>query len=312
MQTGWIKLDGTWYYLSKSGAMQTGWYQDNGYWYYSNSSGAMQSGWIKTDNHWYYLNKGGSMRTGWFSYNDNWYYLSESGAMRTGWFQDKGKWYYSDNSGALKTDWIKLSNKWYYLDASGAMRTGWYRVRDTWYYLNDNGVMHTGWKKIGSDWYYLQEPNGNMRTGEVKIGNKTHLFASSGRWLKEINTEFGDKIVASARSLKHHRYVFGANSPSVGFDCSGLVQYVYRINGVSLPRTSYEQSRTGRHVSTNDLKPGDLLFFGSSDNNIFHVGIYTGNGNLIHAASERVGIVEQKLFDGNWNQRNFRFAKRIK
>jgi peptidoglycan DL-endopeptidase CwlO len=73
-------------------------------------------------------------------------------------------------------------------------------------------------------------------------------------------------------------YVWGGASPS-GFDCSGLVMYVYAQVGVSLPHSSYAQYGMGVPVSMSDLQPGDLVFFYG----LGHVGIYVGGGNFIHA-----------------------------
>ncbi|MER6979691.1 NlpC/P60 family protein [Streptomyces carpinensis] len=74
-------------------------------------------------------------------------------------------------------------------------------------------------------------------------------------------------------------YVWGATGPDA-FDCSGLAQAAYRAAGISLPRTTYAQIDAGRRVSRSDLRPGDLVFFYSG---ISHVGIYVGNGRMIHA-----------------------------
>lgn len=71
-------------------------------------------------------------------------------------------------------------------------------------------------------------------------------------------------------------YVYGGTSPG-GFDCSGFTQYVYRQAGVSLPRTSGAQSRSGQYVSLSNIQAGDLLYGPG------HVGIYLGNGQFIHA-----------------------------
>lgn len=79
-------------------------------------------------------------------------------------------------------------------------------------------------------------------------------------------------------------YVWGASSPDVGFDCSGLTTYVYSQLGIYLPRTSYEQ-RIGTWVSASEALPGDLVNWGG------HVGIYAGNGMVIHAPTEG-GVVE--------------------
>lgn len=88
----------------------------------------------------------------------------------------------------------------------------------------------------------------------------------------------GERAVRTAEQYLGTPYVWGGESPS-GFDCSGLVQYVYARLGVHLPRTSEDQYGAGRHVARGDLEPGDLVFF----DDLGHVGIYVGGGRFIHS-----------------------------
>ncbi|MEU7579571.1 NlpC/P60 family protein [Streptomyces sp. NPDC041068] len=93
-------------------------------------------------------------------------------------------------------------------------------------------------------------------------------------------------------------YVWGATGPNA-FDCSGLTQAAYRSAGVSLPRTTYAQIGAGERVSRSELRPGDLVFFYSG---ISHVGLYVGNGQMIHApnpsAPVRLAPIDQMPFAG--------------
>ena len=91
---------------------------------------------------------------------------------------------------------------------------------------------------------------------------------------------------AAAQSKLGSPYVYGASGPS-SFDCSGLTQWAYAQAGVSLPRTTYDQAKIGTRInSQSDLKVGDLVFF---YNDLHHVGLYAGNGQVLHAP--RTGTV---------------------
>ena len=95
----------------------------------------------------------------------------------------------------------------------------------------------------------------------------------------------GNSFVNTAKKYLGTPYVLGGETPS-GFDCSGLMQYVMKQNGISIPRTSQEQFKTGTAVSQNNLQAGDLVFFKGSDGTSTspgHVGMYVGNGQYIQA-----------------------------
>lgn len=91
----------------------------------------------------------------------------------------------------------------------------------------------------------------------------------------------GEQAVDIAMQYLGVPYVWGGTTPD-GFDCSGLVQYVYAQLGINISRTSQEQSTNGWEVSQGELKAGDLVFF-ANGHGVHHVGIYIGNGQFIHA-----------------------------
>lgn len=99
------------------------------------------------------------------------------------------------------------------------------------------------------------------------------------------------RVVKTAYSQMGKKYRLGGASPGKGFDCSGLVYWAYRKNGVTVPRITTEQARAGRAVSSSQLRPGDIVVFrtGRSPRGL-HTGIYAGDGAFIHSprAGERV------------------------
>ena len=90
---------------------------------------------------------------------------------------------------------------------------------------------------------------------------------------------FGHLVVAYARHFLGIPYSYGGASPSTGFDCSGLVRFVYGHFGIVLPHSSFADLGLGRRVSRRRLKPGDIVFFAGAS----HVGIYAGGGRFIDA-----------------------------
>jgi hypothetical protein len=77
-------------------------------------------------------------------------------------------------------------------------------------------------------------------------------------------------------------YVYGGSTPS-GFDCSGFVQWLYKQQGISLPRTTYQQYGRGLPIPRNSLRPGDIVFFESTGKGPGHEGLYIGNGKFIES-----------------------------
>ncbi|WP_055467456.1 C40 family peptidase [Streptomyces ardesiacus] len=142
------------------------------------------------------------------------------------------------------------------------------------------------------------------RTGAGEgAGNRASRASSPGpREGLSVSAQAPNSRAAAAVAYAYQKlgspYVWGATGPNA-FDCSGLTQAAYRAAGVSLPRTTYAQIGAGRRVSRSELLPGDLVFFYSG---ISHVGIYVGNGRMIHApnpsAPVRVAPVDEMPFAG--------------
>jgi cell wall-associated NlpC family hydrolase len=94
-----------------------------------------------------------------------------------------------------------------------------------------------------------------------------------------------------------------------GVDCSGLTFSVYRRIGIRLPRSSDEQARAGSHIDRDDLRPGDLVFFGKGSN-VTHVGIYNEDGEFIHA-STRAHSVRYDNIDNKYFRSRYIGARRV-
>lgn len=111
-----------------------------------------------------------------------------------------------------------------------------------------------------------------------------------------------DNLVESAQDYLGVPYKWGGTSES-GFDCSGLTRAVYRLNGISLPRTSFEQYDDGTSIAKNKLQKGDLVFFiTNKGRRINHVGIYIGNNEFIHAPSKGKVVSKAKLDSNYWSK----------
>lgn len=101
----------------------------------------------------------------------------------------------------------------------------------------------------------------------------------SGSTTTPANTTIAQQVIAFAQQQLGKPYVWGATGPD-SYDCSGLTQAAYKAAGIDLPRVTYDQVNVGSRVSEDQLQPGDLIFFYSD---VSHVGIYIGNGEMIHA-----------------------------
>ena len=174
---------------------------------------------------------------------------------------------------------------------------------DTYYFVYDN-------EEMGVLYFYdeeiidIQQKNSKGKTEtvkrkkiiqkQVKATKAYKELAKSRKLIESVSgtptldfltavpaSEVGQSIVNEASKYLGVPYVWGGTTPS-GFDCSGLVQYVLRDLGINISRVTQTQCKEGVPVAKGDLQPGDLVFF-ESNGDVHHVGIYVGNGQMIHA-----------------------------
>ncbi|HEV7802166.1 MAG TPA: C40 family peptidase [Burkholderiales bacterium] len=130
--------------------------------------------------------------------------------------------------------------------------------------------------------------------------------------------QFADRHLTTTRELALQalgflgvRYKYGGSSPDTGFDCSGLVRYVVgQAVGLVLPRDARAISELGSQVSTDELQPGDLVFFNTMRKPYSHVGIYVGDHRFIHAPASG-GTVELVNMTAHYWKTRFNGARRL-
>ena len=114
----------------------------------------------------------------------------------------------------------------------------------------------------------------------------------------EVENDLRSEIVTYALQFVGNSYKYGGTNPNTGVDCSGFTSYVMRHAAeVELPHSSGGQSRMGRQVSSSEMRSGDIICYGSGKR-INHVALYIGNGQIVHASTERTGIKVSR-----WNYR---------
>lgn len=133
------------------------------------------------------------------------------------------------------------------------------------------------------------------RKGKAIIGQLVSSNSSS-------SSGGNSKLVELAKSKLGCPYVWGATGPNT-FDCSGLQMWCHKQIGISIPRTSLEQSRSGKAVSKSDLQPGDLVFFKTTSAPVGHVGMYVGNGQFIHAPNKSKPVKYDSLSSSYYSSR---------
>ncbi|MFO7802076.1 MAG: NlpC/P60 family protein [Desulfovermiculus sp.] len=113
-----------------------------------------------------------------------------------------------------------------------------------------------------------------------------------------------EQLISTAQGFLGLPYQWGGTRAAEGFDCSGLIMAVYRLNGLNLPRTSREQFRAGTPINRSKLSTGDLVFFAPSGPRVSHVGLYAGNDRFIHAPGSGKTVRFSSL-NNRYYQNNF-------
>ncbi|MDR2199877.1 MAG: C40 family peptidase [Deltaproteobacteria bacterium] len=116
------------------------------------------------------------------------------------------------------------------------------------------------------------------------------------------------EIITTAHKYIGVPYVYGGRSPK-GFDCSGLVWYVYRQHGVELPDSSRKQAAKGERIDFDEILPGDLIFF-QSNGTVNHVGLYIGGGEMIHAPGRGKKVRKANISD-SYYRKHFALVRRV-
>lgn len=156
--------------------------------------------------------------------------------------------------------------------------------------------MGNGWMKVR-----VQDTEGYLPVfgnAEVEEVDAQEMEAIKQEAVESSNSYKRQQVVNYALQFVGGRYKYGGTDPHTGVDCSGFTRYVMLHGaGIQLERSSTGQSRQGVQVGADQMQPGDLLFYGSGSR-INHVAMYIGNGQVVHASTERTGITVS-----NWDYR---------
>lgn len=202
-----------------------------------------------------------------------------------------------------KVDIIGETDGWYQIKLKGEV--GYVSAK----YISDTKVTETT-SRSGST---IRNAEEQEKTEEVEETN-TETEETDETDTNPVSSSTGisgAEVVEYAKQYLGYKYVAGGSSPSIGFDCSGFTIYVYKHFGISLNRSSRDQIKNGVAVSKNNLQPGDILIFnGSSNTSIGHVGIYVGGNDFIHAANSREGVIITSL-SSSYYQKRYVGARRV-
>ena len=200
-----------------------------------------------------------------------------------------------------------------------------------------NVISDTTTYPIISPYYEAEEEDENItyqyEDNNINSGNElaTLIDYEDGTNIEEINEEINsddnlivldnswsslskeDEIIETAKNFLGTKYVWAANGPNA-FDCSGFTKYVFKENGITLPRYSGHQAKVGMRVSFNELQKGDLVFFDTKHKfrgKVNHVGIYIGDHKFIHASSAKKKVIITSFDEKPFYRHRFLRGERV-
>ncbi|TJX68752.1 NlpC/P60 family protein [Soehngenia saccharolytica] len=158
--------------------------------------------------------------------------------------------------------------------------------------------------------YKVSDKKGNIFIVGKSLINLYETSEEASRGTSRSVSENITNVVTKAYSLIGKPYVYGSAGPN-SFDCSGFTYSIYKnVLGIVLPRSSRYQVSAGIKISKSELRPGDLVFFNTVGSNISHVGLYIGEGNMIHASSGKGRVRIDTILSG-WYSGRYVTARRI-
>lgn len=267
-----------------------------GYFVAAGAAPVHEPGWAFENGAYRYYELNGAMRTSaWLNLDGSWYYVGADGAAYADtWAKLGGKWYYfkSDRTMAAN-EWVKYGGSWYCIKSNGTpVVSGWVKSDGSWYYLGSNGKLVTNnWVYYRGKYYYVGSNGKPYVTQQVKYKGKYYYLGASGYCTASSTTSFNTSLNSVLNAWRR--------TPSAGNGrCAAWVTNVFVNAGVGLFNGNADEmcNYWCYSSSLSTLKPGMIIAVTSTSGNYLswrygHVGIYIGNGTVVHNYSGWVGTM---------------------
>lgn len=210
-------------------------------------------------------------------------------------------WSYGARAGVPLASWLRFELEARRRETFGEVSPAVYPAGAAWEYRAGLALRFGGRAPV-------RPFSGARRPSTTRVGSDDVRRAASAEEVADRTIRTGERYIGIG-------YRWGGDSPSEGFDCSGFVQYVYREQGVELPRVSRDQARAGHALPTRleGLARGDLLFFAQGGPTVDHVAIYAGDGRILHSSSSGRGVRYDDLSGnrGRWYVEHLVAVRRV-